>query len=306
MIGTTLEKYEILEEVGQGGMATVYRARDLRLGREVALKVLHPHLARQEEARRRFRREAQAVARLRHPAILEIYDYSGEEVPTAYIATEFIRGESLRDHLERRAPELPEVGMMIAVQLLGALQHAHENGVIHRDVKPENVLIGHDGGIKLADFGIAHLADGQGMTVTGTLLGSPAHMSPEQIQRLPQQQPRLDRLRRQLRRSPQRGDRLVVPAESQPQPPDLRPALRLLRPALDDPLAGLQRRPERTLVGQLARLGEGGEQGFRCRPGSSTEPCEHRFSCLSDGGHRRPGRSVLRPGLSLRPPSAAG
>lgn len=185
MIGQTLDKYEILEEVGQGGMATVYRARDLRLEREVAVKVLHPHLARQEVARRRFHREAQAVARLRHPNILEIHDYSGEEAPVAYIVTEFIRGCSLRDHLNQRALRFPEVAACIAVPVLEALHHAHTHGVIHRDVKPENVLIRDDGVIKLADFGIAHLSDDQGMTLTGTVVGSPAHMSPEQIEGRP-------------------------------------------------------------------------------------------------------------------------
>ena len=182
MIGKTLDKYEILEEVGQGGMATVFRARDTRLDREVAIKVLHPHLARQEVARLRFHREAHAVARLRHPNILAIYDYSGEDAEVAYIVTELVRGETLREHLDRRGIRFPEVAICIAIKLLEALQHAHEHGVIHRDVKPENVMIREDGSVKLADFGIAHLTDGEGMTLTGTVIGSPAHMSPEQIQ----------------------------------------------------------------------------------------------------------------------------
>ncbi len=182
MIGKILDKYEILEELGQGGMATVYLARDLRLDREVAVKVLHPHLARQEVARQRFHREAQAVARLKHPHILEIYDYSGPEAPVAYMVMELVRGPTLREHLNQRQPKFPEIGALIVIPVLRALEHAHRHGIVHRDVKPENVMIREDGVVKLTDFGIAHIADVQGMTATGTVLGSPAHMSPEQIE----------------------------------------------------------------------------------------------------------------------------
>jgi eukaryotic-like serine/threonine-protein kinase len=185
VIGRVLDKYEILEEVGQGGMAVVYRGRDRVLQREVAVKVLHPHLASAEEARRRFEREAHAVAKLRHENILEIFDYSGNESADAYIVTEFINGRTLKSMLTSHAPAFPEIGAMIVVEVLRALQHAHGLGVLHRDVKPENVMIRDDGVIKLMDFGIAQIVDAQRMTVTGQLLGSPAYMSPEHIEGRP-------------------------------------------------------------------------------------------------------------------------
>jgi tRNA A-37 threonylcarbamoyl transferase component Bud32 len=181
LIGARLGKYEIVEEVGYGGMSVVYRARDTVLEREVAIKVLHSHLSKRRDARIRFQREAQAVAKLRHPNIVEIYDYSSEESRRSYIVTEFIHGPTLRDFIDGRAQSFPEVGVMIAIQLGGALGHAHKFGVIHRDIKPENVMIRPDGVLKLMDFGIAHLIDAQTVTQTGSLLGSPAHMAPEVI-----------------------------------------------------------------------------------------------------------------------------
>lgn len=164
-------------------MSIVYRARDEQLKREVAVKVLHGFLARQDEARRRFHREAVAVAKLRHPAILEIYDYSGPDTDEAYIVTELIEGETLRDRVQRSGvPPHPELGALVCFELVGALRHAHEQGVIHRDLKPENVMITRAGQLKLMDFGIAQIMEGgTKLTATGTLLGSPAHMAPELI-----------------------------------------------------------------------------------------------------------------------------
>ncbi|HKA87664.1 MAG TPA: serine/threonine-protein kinase, partial [Haliangiales bacterium] len=185
MIGRVLDKYEILEEVGQGGMAVVYRGRDRMLQRDVAVKVLHPHLASAEEARRRFEREAHAVAKLRHENILEIFDYSGTDSADSYIVTEFINGRTLKGVLAAHAPGYPEIGAMIVVEVLRALAHAHSLGVLHRDVKPENIMIRDDGVLKLMDFGIAQIVDAQRMTVTGQLLGSPAYMSPEHVEGRP-------------------------------------------------------------------------------------------------------------------------
>lgn len=178
-----LERYEILEELGQGGMSVVYRARDRQLGRLVAVKVLLPHLARQADARRRFHREAQAVAKLRHPNIVEIFDYSGPEAEPAYIVTELIEGGTLRDFVDARGGRLgePELALVVTHTIAKALAHAHEAGVIHRDVKPENVMFSRQHELKLVDFGIAQI-DGSGrLTTTGALLGSPAHMAPEVI-----------------------------------------------------------------------------------------------------------------------------
>ena len=177
-----LEKYEVLDEIGHGGMATVYRARDSSLDRFVALKVLHPHLQRTSEARARFTREAKSVAKLRHPHILEIYDYSGEASDETYIAAELLTGPTLKDFVLKQR-ELPaEIAACIALQLAEALGAAHAKGIIHRDVKPENVLIHEDRSVKLTDFGIAYLVDAHTFTVTGQILGSPGHMAPEQVE----------------------------------------------------------------------------------------------------------------------------
>ena len=205
-----LAKYDVLEEIGHGGMATVYRARDRRLAREVAVKVIHPHLRDSAEVAHRFAVEARAVAKLRHANIVEVFDVSGEDEPEQYLVVELLLGVTLRKLLQQRAaiartsaddargPLPTEVAAALAIELLDALAHAHGAGVIHRDVKPENVIIEHrlaasaaaanDGTqaprvlVKLTDFGIAKLLDAQGVTSTGQVLGSPAHMAPEQIE----------------------------------------------------------------------------------------------------------------------------
>lgn len=223
-----LAKYEVLEELGHGGMATVYRAHDRRLGRDVAIKVLHPHLRESTEIAHRFAVEAKAVAKLRHPNIVEVFDVSSEDDPEQYLVVELVRGPTLRKILQDRGALPPEIAASIVMELLSGIGHAHASGVVHRDVKPENVLIEHrvkggapsgkdifgrqstpiptpvdsgsgsqsasgernapspDGGeriaIKLTDFGIAKLLDAQGVTSTGQVLGSPAHMAPEQIE----------------------------------------------------------------------------------------------------------------------------
>lgn len=186
-----LAKYELLEEIGHGGMATVYRARDRRLGREVAVKLIHRHLRDSSEVAERFAREATAVAKLRHPGIVEVFDISDPEEPERYLVVELVRGPTLRERL-REGPLPPEVAVAVALEVGEGLEHAHRQGVIHRDVKPENVLIelprSDEGGsrtplrMKLTDFGIAKLLDAQGVTSTGQVLGSPAHMAPEQIE----------------------------------------------------------------------------------------------------------------------------
>jgi serine/threonine-protein kinase len=180
-------------------MATVYRARDRRLGREVAVKVIHPHLRDSREVASRFGTEAHAVAKLRHPNIVEVYDVSEPGDAEQYLVVELVRGPTLRQLLQEHAPMPAEVAAAIAHQLAGALAHANAHGVVHRDVKPENVLIERkapaEGGsdapppsagpratVKLTDFGIAKLLDVQGVTTTGQVLGSPAHMAPEQIE----------------------------------------------------------------------------------------------------------------------------
>ncbi len=199
-----LAKYELLEELGHGGMATVYRARDRRLGREVAVKVIHPHLRDSREVVSRFHAEAKAVAMLRHPNIVDVYDVSEPDETHQYLVVGLVRGTTLRKLLQERGAMPPEIAAAVALELLAALAHANANGVVHRDVKPENVLVERrplalagkhaatderahepDGprvAVKLTDFGIAKLLDAQGVTSTGQVLGSPAHMAPEQIE----------------------------------------------------------------------------------------------------------------------------
>lgn len=196
--GQILDKYELLECVGHGGMASVYRALDRQLKRTVAVKILHRHLSDHPEARNRFEREAQAVAKLRHENIVEIYDYAAHAGADSYIVTEFIDGQTLKHYTAqnvgfetsdpRNKPEMiqcPEVGAMVMLQVCRALSHAHAAAVLHRDVKPENIMIRSDGVVKLMDFGIAHIMDLERLTVTGQLLGSPAYMAPEHVEGRP-------------------------------------------------------------------------------------------------------------------------
>ena len=236
-----LDKYELLEEIGHGGMATVYRGRDVRLDREVAIKVIHKHLRDNPEVRRRFVSEAKAVAKLRHPGIVDVYDVSDDDAVERYLVVELVRGTTLRQLLQEHVTLPAEIGAGIVLRLCEAVEHAHQSGVIHRDIKPENVLIalgsqsgtpangsaagddaqaaaaGHGNGnggarpskpskpskpsngtrtsdaprgsgevtgprVKLTDFGIAKVIDTKGLTSTGQILGSPAHMAPEQIE----------------------------------------------------------------------------------------------------------------------------
>ncbi len=235
-----LEKYELCEEIGHGGMATVYRAKDLRLGREVAVKIIHRHLRENSEVATRFIAEARAAAKLKHRGIVEVYDVSGEEDRERFLVVELVKGVTLRKILQDRRDMPAEVGAAIVIELCDALEHAHESGIIHRDIKPENVLVGlaeklpaeasskranfdeakREPGpadsagrseaeppasnprdsqkkptsarsprskapsviLKITDFGIAKILDAQGVTSTGQVLGSPAHMAPEQIE----------------------------------------------------------------------------------------------------------------------------
>jgi eukaryotic-like serine/threonine-protein kinase len=180
--GRHLGRYRLLEPLGSGGMSVVYRGLDTSLQREVAVKVLHPHLARQQDARARLAREARAVARLQHPNILEVFDFADPSTEDAFLVTELVRGETLKSFAERERLFPPELAALVLQQLSRALGHAHEAGVIHRDLKPENVMVRDDGVLKLMDFGIARVLDpAERMTVTGALVGSPAYMAPEVI-----------------------------------------------------------------------------------------------------------------------------
>jgi len=176
-----LGRYEVVREVGRGGMATVFLGQDRVLGRPVAIKVLHPHLLTQADARARFAREARVIARLKHPGIVEVYDFSEADADHVVLVVEYVDGEPLSAFLSRHEPMLPEIAALAVASVADALAHAHERGVIHRDIKPENLMVRRDGVLKLMDFGIAHVVDMEHLTVTGAIVGSPAHMSPEQV-----------------------------------------------------------------------------------------------------------------------------
>ena len=181
--GDTLGRYELGDEAGEGGMATVYRARDKELRRDVAIKVLFPHLARRPEIVRRFHREARAAAGLEHANILRIYDVGGDEDSDdpPFIVMELVRGTTLLGEIELRGPMFAEVVACVGALLADALAAAHAAGIIHRDIKPANVLVAPGGKILLADFGVARLETEDSLvTKTGALLGTPAYMSPEQ------------------------------------------------------------------------------------------------------------------------------
>ncbi|RJP15674.1 MAG: hypothetical protein C4520_19825 [Candidatus Abyssobacteria bacterium SURF_5] len=174
-----LGKYELLKEIGKGGMGNVYLARDSESNATVALKVLPPEFTRTPKYIERFRREAKAVARLNHPNIIKIFDI-GEQESTHYFAMEYLGGMTLRKLLEQRGRLPVAEAISILVQIADALDTAHAQGIIHRDVKPDNIMSDESGKFKIMDFGIAHTEQGTRLTVTGTIMGTPEYMSPEQ------------------------------------------------------------------------------------------------------------------------------
>ena len=199
MIGTTLKHYEVEELLGKGGMGEVYRARDARLDRAVALKVLKPELVADPDRRRRFVREARSAAAVSHPAIAPIYDV-GEQDDKIFIAMELVEGHTLRQLITDRELDL-QSSLEIAVQVSEGLAKAHDKGIVHRDIKSDNIMVTPDGHAKILDFGLAKLldragvepADGENLsemetvarTQIGTVLGTIAYMSPEQARGRP-------------------------------------------------------------------------------------------------------------------------
>jgi eukaryotic-like serine/threonine-protein kinase len=177
-------RYEIQRELAQGGMAEVYLAHDQLLNRPVALKALFPEYAREPSFVERFRREAQAAANLNHPNIVAIYDW-GQEDGTYFIVMEYVEGRSLRDLIRSEAPIDSNQAAEITAEIASALAFAHRNGVVHRDVKPGNVLLTRTGTVKVTDFGIARAGTSDGLTQTGSVMGTATYFSPEQAQGLP-------------------------------------------------------------------------------------------------------------------------
>ena len=173
-------RYELEELVGTGGMSSVYRALDTLLERNVALKILHPHYGDDAEYVERFRREARSVAQLSHPNIVTVID-RGQSDDQQYIVFEYIDGESLKQLVDRSGPLPARRVVELGLQMAEALAFAHQHGLVHRDVKPQNVLINADGEAKVTDFGIARSLDVEhGVTQTGTVLGTSNYLSPEQ------------------------------------------------------------------------------------------------------------------------------
>jgi eukaryotic-like serine/threonine-protein kinase len=181
VLGDTLGgRYLLSDLLGTGGMAEVFLAHDRMLDRDLALKVLKEHYAKDERFVRRFRKEARSVAALNHPNVVQIYDQGRAEDGRCYIAMEYVPGGSLEDLILRRGPLAPSEATRLASQVAEALHAAHIRGIVHRDVKPQNVLIGEAGHAKVADFGIALAASRTSTSGTNLLFGTPSYMSPEQ------------------------------------------------------------------------------------------------------------------------------
>jgi serine/threonine-protein kinase len=189
-------KYRIDERIGRGGMGAIYRARDLRLDRDVAIKIVHAELLNDPDARGRFRREAQLVARLQHPSIVSIFDYGTLPGGGAYLVMELVRGEDLRRVLSREGALPPARAARILSQIGAAIDAAHRAGILHRDLKPENVLLTDgESDVKVLDFGVAklisenrpdeRLPSSTMLTVDGMVVGTPAYMAPEQLRGQP-------------------------------------------------------------------------------------------------------------------------
>src|SRR5918997_2826533 len=180
--GLVLDRYRLIERLAVGGSAEVWRAHDEQLDRPVAVKRLHPHLLPDTSSRQRLAAEARAAAGLSHPVIVDVYDVDSTGDSPALVM-ELVDGESLSARIDRDGPLPAGQAVAVTADVAEALYHAHQQGVIHRDVKPGNVLIGRDGRPRLVDFGIAHSLAGSAerLTLTGTVIGTLHSMAPEQL-----------------------------------------------------------------------------------------------------------------------------
>ncbi|MGH2978912.1 MAG: protein kinase domain-containing protein, partial [Solirubrobacterales bacterium] len=182
-VGSRLNgRYRIEDRIGSGGMSTVYRAFDETLEREVAIKIMHSDISSDDAALERFRREARTVAQLSHPHVVMVID-AGEDAGHPYIVFEYVRGETLKDRIRREGPLPVAEAVAYAIEIGRALQAAHERGLVHRDVKPQNVLLDEEGRAKVTDFGIARgleSSPSNQLTAAGKVIGTTDYVSPEQ------------------------------------------------------------------------------------------------------------------------------
>lgn len=180
MIGKVLDgRYELVEFVGKGGMALVYRAEDRRTGHSVAVKILRPEFNQDAEFLSRFEREATTASKMSHHNIVNLLDV-GQDGDIRYLVMEYVRGRTLKEVIRQKGALPPAVAAQIGIRILSALQHAHKNGIIHRDIKPQNILVHSDGHIKVADFGIARVAGSNTISTEDSVMGSVHYFSPEQ------------------------------------------------------------------------------------------------------------------------------
>src|SRR5258708_4043661 len=178
LIGQRLGNYEITAKLGAGGMATVYRARQTNIKREVAVKVIKSELAESPDYIRRFEREAETIGTLDHPHILKVFDY-GEHEDLIYLVMELKTGGTLDRLIRKKELNLDQIVRLLD-QITGALDHAHKRGIIHRDLKPQNVLLDADGEGFLSDFGLAKMINAAALTQSGATMGTPLYLSPQQ------------------------------------------------------------------------------------------------------------------------------
>ena len=180
-------RYQLIRQMASGGMASIYEAVDTRLDRKVAVKIMHPHLAQDEQFVERFIREAKAAASLTHPNIVAVQDQGWNQngTPAVFLVMELIEGHTLREYLNERGKLSIDDGIKFLSPVLSALAAAHKIGIVHRDIKPENILISKEGRIKIADFGLAKgpLLGGTMTAESSVILGSVSYLSPEQVQR---------------------------------------------------------------------------------------------------------------------------
>jgi len=181
LIGKTIGNYKIISKLGSGGMAVVYKAHELSLNRIVALKVLSSHLSENNEFIKRFEREARAAAKLNHPNIIQIYAI-GEEEGIYFFSMEYVKGKTLAQIIEEEKKLTYDRAIPIIIQTAEALSEAHKHGIVHRDMKPSNIMVNNNGTVKVTDFGIAYVSQETKLTKSGSIIGTPEYLSPEQCE----------------------------------------------------------------------------------------------------------------------------